>query len=213
MAPSRKIAMVGCAPTWKKAPYDDQSWAIWAHTSCQALNLPRVDVWFDIHDVGTWRQGKVWFKGEGTYVEWLASRPQTVMMQQRYALIPKSEAYPLAAIVDHFGIVPTEWNLTPSEPRWWQHVKNRGEFTSTFTYMMALALYEGVDEIALYGIDFIGFDAGDIERTYQRPGAKYWVGIARGQGVPVTVAPGSWLEFSDRLYGYPVLPALQEVSA
>lgn len=210
----RKVAIVGCAPTYTDAPYADPSWDIWAHSSCQPLHVSRVNRWFDVHDLETWRQGKVWYRPYGkeppTYVEWLQRRTVPVVMQQHYPLIPMSEAYPLRAIVDRFGIVPALWGIT-DEAIWWNLVKDRGEFTSTFTYMLALALAEGVTEVALYGIDFIGRDVADVERSYQRPGAKYWVGVARGMGVPVTVARGSWFEHSDRLYGYPSLPILQEV--
>lgn len=208
-----KIALIGGARTWKDAPYGDPDWQIWAHTSCQPLQLPRVDRWFDLHQLQVWRQGKVWYRANGgpaTYVEWLASREVPVMMQQRYPIVPSSDAYPLQAIVEAFGIVPKDWKLTPDDPSWWTLVRDRGEFTATACYMLALALYEGVDELALYGIDFDGNDLLHIERSYQRPGAKYWVGVARGMGVPVTIAAGSRFEYQQFLYGYQMTPQLQE---
>lgn len=208
-----KVALVGCAPTWKDAPYGDSSWDIWAHASCQPLGLPRVTRWFDLHQVDVWRQGKVWYRavdGIRTYVGWLASRPEPVTMQQHYPLVPTSEAYPLREIVEAFGIVPAAWGLTPDDPRWWALVKDRSEFSSTVSYMLALALWQQVDELALYGIDFAGKDVAGIERRYQRPGAKYWVGVARGLGIPVTVAPGSWFTHQEFLYGYDQTPLLQE---
>lgn len=202
-----KIALVGCAATWKDAPFDDPSYTIWAHASCQPLHLPRVDRWFDLHCVSVWRQGKVWYLPDqtepATYVEWLGSRTQPVMMQERYAVIPTSEKYPLKDVVEAFGIVPADWVV--DQATWWNLVKDRGEFSSTAAYMIALALYEGAKELSLYGIDFWA-PASDpiagLERSYQRPGAKYWVGIARGMGVPVTVAPKSWFQQLPWLYGY-----------
>lgn len=207
-----KVALVGCAPTWRTAPYDDPSWTIWAHASCQQLHLPRVHRWFDIHALSVWRQGKVWYRPEGdeppTYVDWLASRLEPVVMQQHWPVVPASVPYPLRALVEAFGIVPAEWVV--DEATWWRLVRDRGEFSSTAAYMLALALYEGATEIALHGIDFIGQDTRGIERTYQRPGMKYWVGVARGMGVPVTVAPGSWFQSQPFLYGYEPTP--EEVS-
>jgi hypothetical protein len=209
-----RIAMIGCARTWADAPYDDPAWTIWAHCSAQPyLRGRRVDRWFDLHKVEVWRQGKVWYQSRGTdpatYVDWLITRPQPIVMQARYPLIPLSEAYPLAAIVETFGIVPAHLNLTPTDSRWWDWVRDRGEFSSTFAYMLALALYEGdVEEIALYGIDFAQVQTGEGTEEYrqQRPGAKYWVGVARGLGIPVTVARGSQFERQDWIYGYEVKP-------
>lgn len=211
-----KVALIGGAPTWRDAPYADPDWTIWAHTSCQPLRLPKVDAWFDPHKIQVWRQGKAWYRPKGneppTYVEWLASRDVPVYMQAAYPIVPTSVAYPLQEIVEAFGIVPAAWKLSPAAPSWWTLVRDRGEFTATASYMIALALYQGVDELAMYGIDFSGNDLLHIERTFQRPGVKYWVGIARGMGVPVTVAPGSVFARQDFLYGYDVTPqrALQE---
>ena len=208
----KQVALIGSAPTWRDAPFheEDEAWQIWAHASCQPLHPSRVDRWFDLHTVETWRQGKTWYRPwsnePATYVEWLATRIVPVMMQAHYPIVPASQAYPLQEIVEAFEIVPKTWNLTPGHPDWWRAVKDRGEFTSTVSYMIALALFQGVEELALYGIDFIGQDPAGIERSYQRAGAKYWVGVARGMGVPVTVARGSWFEQAPWLYGYQPTP-------
>lgn len=52
-------------------------------------------------------------------------------------------------------------------------------FGSTISYMLAQAIYEGVDEIALYGVGM------ELEDTYgyQRPSAYYWIGVANGRGI------------------------------
>lgn len=204
-----KIALVGGAPTWKDAPYDDASWCVWAHASCQPLHLPRVDRWFDLHTVDVWRQGKAWYRpmtGEpSTYVGWLAAQTAPVMMQEQYPIVPTSFEYPIREIVEAFDIVPASWGLTTDDVRWWELVTKRGNFTCTAAYMLALALFYAADEIALYGIDFWGPDdhpGSTFERSVQRSGAKYWVGIARGLGVPVTVARDSYFEYQPFLYGY-----------
>lgn len=44
-----KIAILGTAPHYQKAPFDDKSWEIWAANS-GADNLPRLDRWFEFHD-------------------------------------------------------------------------------------------------------------------------------------------------------------------
>lgn len=210
----RQIALVGCASTWAQAPWDDETWTIWAHCSCQPLLNPaqtaRVSRWFDMHQVEVWRNGKAWYRGSGSYVDWLGTLTAPVMMQAHYPIVPTSVAYPLREIVETFSIVPADWQVTPDEPRWWHLVRKRGEFSSTFAYMMAFALYDGVDELGVYGIDFT---AQEIERVHQRPGAKYWVGMARGLNVPVTIPPESLLQHQDWLYGYERRPDRQEIQA
>jgi len=52
-------------------------------------------------------------------------------------------------------------------------------FGSTISYMLAQAIYENVDEIALYGVTM---DLED-EWAYQRPSAYYWIGVANGRGI------------------------------
>lgn len=206
------VALLGGAPTWSDAPFHDPTWQIWAHASCQPLHPIRVDRWYDLHRVEVWRRGKSWYRPledePETYVDWLAAQTVPVVMQDHYPIVPTSERYPLRAIVEAFGIVPKEWDVT--ERQWWDLVKHRGELTATGSYMLAQAIYEGVDELALYGMDYAGNDLLHIERTVQKPGVKYWVGIARGLGIPVTIAPGSAFEYQDFLYGYDPTPVLQE---
>jgi hypothetical protein len=55
---------------------------------------------------------------------------------------------------------------------------------SSIAYMFALALHEGAEEIALYGVDMRG---DNDEYAYQRPNMEYLIGLARGRGVLVTL--------------------------
>lgn len=205
-----KVALLGGAPTWTDAPFTDPTWQVWAHASCQPLHPPKVDRWYDLHAVEVWRRGKDWYRPKGdeprTYVEWLASQRVPVVMQQHYPIVPTSVAYPLRAIVEGFGIVPKDWAV--SDAQWWRLVTDRGAFAATGCYLLAQAIYEGADEIALYGMDYSGNDVLHIERTVQKPGVLYWVGVARGMGIPVSVH-GSLFD-QTFLYGYEPTPVLQE---
>jgi hypothetical protein len=51
---------------------------------------------------------------------------------------------------------------------------------------------EGCDEIGLWGIHMMGRD----EFAWQRPSVTYLIGLAQGQGVKVTIPPGSPLFMS-----------------
>lgn len=98
-----------------------------------------------------------------------------VIMQEQDALIPTSEAYPLAEISARFAPY----------------------FTSTIPYMIAMALYEGVDEIGLLGI----YLSSSVEYREHRPCVEYWLGIARALGVNVELADGCGLTNAP-LYAY-----------
>lgn len=69
-------------------------------------------------------------------------------------------------------------------------------YTSSVAYMLALAMLMGFKEIELYG-----FDMGtDTEYHYQRANFEYWIGIAHGRGVKVTLPDSQILK--GKLYGY-----------
>lgn len=57
-------------------------------------------------------------------------------------------------------------------------------------HMVALAIYEDVQEIGLYGVHMMGAYAS------HRPSVTYLVGLAQGRGITVTIPPGSPLFMS-----------------
>lgn len=82
-----------------------------------------------------------------------------VFMQEVDPFIPTSIHYPIEDIEARFG----------------------SYFTSTAAYMMALALYERVDELGLLGLHL---DRSD-EYTEQKPCIEYYLGIAKEMGVTI----------------------------
>jgi hypothetical protein len=83
------------------------------------------------------------------------------------------EDYPLHDIIDEFG---SEY------------------FTCSISYMIAYAMYIGVSEINIYGVDMsIG-----SEYSFERPSVLYWIGRAEGMGIKVN----SNLNEGLFLYGY-----------
>ena len=98
-----------------------------------------------------------------------------VYMQQVDDAIPTSVRYPIEKVTASFG----------------------SYLTSTAAYMMALALWEGVDELGLLGIYM---DTG-TEYEKQRPCLEYYLGMARQMGVRVSLPPGCTLAQAP-LYAY-----------
>ncbi len=74
-------------------------------------------------------------------------------------------------------------------------------FSNTICYMLALALYEGYDDIHMYGV-YSGEDIIYLQK--ERPGVEYWLGIANGIGVDVTIHGNHRLLTTDTgfMYGY-----------
>lgn len=181
-APQRrtKVALVGFAKSYKDAPYDDPTWEIWGINELWKY-LHRWDRWFELHKRDVFaHEGN---RDQAAHVAWLQQQgpERPIYMLEQSADIPASVPYPLQAMAERFF---------PGQPR--------AYFTSTISYMLALAIAEGFDEIALYGIDL----ASDIEYAQQRAAAEYLIGVARGMGRTVTIAPGSALLKCEGLYGY-----------
>lgn len=102
----------------------------------------------------------------------------------KYQEIPLSEAFPIKECVEEFG---------------------QPYFSNTIGYMIAYALLGGAKEIELYGVN----QAGSHEYAEEKGGVEYWLGVAIGRGVKVTIngKNSQLLRYKGRygndiLYGY-----------
>ena len=124
--PKKKIAILGSAvSSVGLAPFDDQDWEIWGCSPANR-NLPRCDVWFELHNVEVKLR-----EGLTEWMDWLKTKPK-VYMQQALPDYPGSIMYPLKEMVAKYG-------------RYW--------WTSQVAYMQALAIEQKPDVIGLYGVD------------------------------------------------------------
>jgi hypothetical protein len=168
-----KIALIGSAPSSVAlAPYDDESWTIWACSPGAYCHLKRVDRFFELHRFmpasGDWSAG---------YIEWMKGLAAPIYMIEPLPEFPTSVAYPAAEMLERFG------------PNF---------FTSSLAWMAALALtQEGIEEIGFWGVDM----AATEEYGLQKPGCLYFVEMARQMGVKVTTPPESDLLRPLPLYG------------
>ena len=173
----RKIALLGGAATIRHAPFRDPSWEIWAHASCRHLCPRDADVLFDLHPPELWRdpKKKTW---DPKFLEWAKGNRIPIYMQQAYPDVLSSMKYPFETMITEFP---------------------RGYMTNTVTYMIALALMEGVTHLGVFGCEY----KADSEYGPQRGGCEYWLGIAEGRGVQVVLPPGcDLLNKPSLLYGY-----------
>lgn len=177
----RKVALVGSAPsTLPLTPWRDESIEIWGLAWRQ---LPRADRLFDMHP-----ENFKHYARKNKPVDYIRELNRKMIPTYTCEVVPSLKCcvrYPIEEILKFFGT-----NLDP--------FFDGDYFASSASYMICLAIYEDVDEIHLYGFDFIA--KGEYE--HQKPNLEYLIGIARGRGIRVHVARGSALcEFSYR-YGY-----------
>lgn len=162
----KKVAIVGGGPTRRYAPYKDKKWDIWAFSSRNAP-YPRIDRWFEIHaptdlrqQLATKKRGRRTFAG---YVNFMRRLKCPVFMQKRFKYIPNSVPFPKDKLVEAFGRC----------------------FTSTASYLVALAIAEGYKVIGLWGINPKGKDYGK-----QRPALEYLLSIAHRRGIRLQFPKG-----------------------
>ena len=173
-----KVAILGYTPTRKDAPYDDPEWEIWGLNDLYKFkaenDVKRWTRWFELHDDSL--GNRVGREGFNERLQEFAGWNIPVYMQDKHPDIPCSVRYPIEQAVERFG----------------------NYFTNTISYMIALAIMEGAEEIGIYGVDM----ATAPEYQAQRPSCEYYLGIAVGKGINVTVHPAADLLKTRFMYGY-----------
>ncbi len=186
----RKIAIVGTAePHWRAAPFGDPEWEIW---TCGGIfsTVPRTDRHIEIHDKAEtckgWGQSPEHEEAaRNVYWDWIREKGPAAVLKQRLPETPAASEYPLQEVLKAF---PDRY------------------FTNSVSYMLALALLEGCDELGLWGIDMAlnGDPAVPESNEYarQRPSVEFYLGIACGRGIRVHIPAQSTLLKARRLYGF-----------
>lgn len=181
----KSVAIVGFSPL--TLPYTKNSKAdeVWTLNHAYRMvpdPIPRIDRHFEIHD-------KLWFLRKEShksneYWEWLKQKHNfPIYMQEPNEEIPSSVKYPYDEVVrDIFGLF-------------------RPYFTSSFSYMLGLAILEKFQRVEIYGIEM----ETDTEYAYQKPGGEFMIGVALGRGINVVLRPECRLCLSE-IYGYEAIP-------
>ena len=164
----------------------------------------RVDLLIQIHASPIWRNhgnlnhGRQQENGNSnSHYDWL-QRPHEypIYMHEHYEDVPSSVKYPLDEIIE--TLLPNIWRdiNDPNKEYSEKKVTKVSNFTSSFSYAMALAIYKGKKRIELHGIEM----TSDTEYVRQRPGGFFWIGLAVGRGIEVVLH--SPLLMFDKPYGY-----------
>jgi hypothetical protein len=186
-AGKKTVALVGMASTsCSLAPFDDPEVEIWGLNEAHAFPwMQRATRWFQIHNSSSWKRYIAKRDVRGHF-DWLKKNPWNIPIYMQYPneIIPGSVGYPLHQVVDM---------AFPLFRRGDTKVKY---FTSSFAYMMGIAMLEGFQRIEIYGFDM----ADDIEYVKQKACAEWWIGFAMGRGVEVYTPENCQILYST-LYG------------
>lgn len=222
----KTVAITGLSPTsCSLAPFDDEDVEIWAVNETHAFPqwFKRWDRWFQIHESKSWKRYIAKRDVRGHY-DWLKrfhygefesrEQPEEHEWQDKDEFTKKDEG-------GSYVLIDEEWQkLKPIYLQYWNpEIPNsvgfpiheisedvfpnfrRGEkkvkyFTSTFAYMMGIAVLEKFERIEIYGFEF----SDEIEYVKQKACAEFWIGVAMGRGIEVYTPPNNQIMFST-LYG------------
>lgn len=200
----KTVAMIGMAPqTCGMGPTKDDTTRIGGGLEIWGLNESHLYKWMPEH----WTR---WFqlhteksfsreytnRGKFGHYDWLKMDhgDKIIYMQNVYPQIPNSVEYNIQDIHEYFF------------GKLYGDGRKRKYFTSTFAYMMALAIFEKFQRIELYGFEM----AHDDEFIAQRACAEFWIGCARGAGIEIYI-PKECNLTDGPLYGYQGVGARNEV--
>jgi hypothetical protein len=154
-------------------------------------SLPRIDRLFEIHKEEWIRRDEIPDNAE--YWEWLKGEHDfPIYMQDVHPEVPCSVRYPFEAVKALFT------NLRRAE-------KSEVYLTSSFSFMLALAILEKFDRIEIHGVEM----ATDTEFGYQKPGGEFLIGYALARGIEVILRPSCAL-CNARIYAYEFVPHISD---
>lgn len=184
-----RFAIVGfCSPHRELCPYDDEDLTI-AGLNRGYVFMPKYHVWFEMHGPNIYRWPA---RRPEHHIEWLQAFPGPIYMHVADPDIPNSIAYPLAEVAAELGVGCERIMEDGSR----QSLTEHPYFTSSISYQIALAIYEGYEQIELYGVDL---NTGG-EYAWQKPGVEWLLGVAMARGIRVVV-PDNCALLKGPLYG------------
>jgi len=176
----KNVAIVGFAPSSMsdvRHLFNNPDWEIWGLNQLYIAFPPIVEQatrWFQIHHRTTYDQT---IGRDHSHHEWLTKQDRfPVYMQVRNDDIPMSVPFPKEHLLTMF----------------------RRYFTNSISWEIALAISEGFEEIAVFGVDM----AQDTEHGFERPSVEYFMGYAEGAGIILRLPEKSDLLKSLFLYPF-----------
>lgn len=185
----KKIAILGSAPSsMNLAPFGDSSWTIWGCSPGLFPFAKRVDAWFEVH---RWESLKP--RVTIDYLTFMRNLKCPIYMIRPVDELPNSVEYPIDNV---FAFV--YGHMVDGKGVWREKRFERCDFASTISWMIAMAIMEGADEIGLWGVDMSATE----EWYFQRSGCQSLIEAAKSIGIKVTVPGESDILRPPPLYGF-----------
>lgn len=170
----KNIGLIGTVTTTRnQAPYASPDWEFWVTGPDNHGNIPKTDVWFEMHDIDTLNQDQQFAQ----HIINLEHYPKVIVQDRYEDLYENTEAYPKDRMIEKYG---------------------RDFFTSSVAWMLALAIEKKPKTIGLWGIDM----NSEGEYAQQRAGCKFFIREAKLLGIDIVVPIESDLLQPPPLYGY-----------
>ena len=173
-ARTRKIALLGTAPSWQLAPFDDQSWEIWGifGVTLVSKRLTRI---YELHDKTIIEPMVKQASPDGKYWEVVRAQGANFITKDPYDRAPLSTRFDFKAKLEKYG----------------------NYFASSASWMLADAIDQNPAEIAIYGVNM----ASDEEYAHQKPSMTYLIGFAKAKGIKIIIPNSSELLSITHQYG------------
>lgn len=192
---TRKVGIIGFTKSREDAPYDDPEWTLaglnnlWRQPGMEEA-WPKCDAWYDLHSLDTITEDE-------QHLAWLQQG-----LKSCYVLgSAKQPDWPNALAFPHDEIVA--W----AKSKGWAH----RYFTNSVSWVIAHAhmLLERAEfdqgrggEIGLWGVDMATQGPNESgEYQAQRPSCEYWLGLAAGAGIKVTISERADILKCSSMYG------------
>jgi len=177
----RTVALYGFATATNGGIWQSKADEIWSIAWAYKYDVPRLDRLLEIHPI--WMQArsqKPEYEKARTHWEWMKTATLPIYMLVKHPEVPMSVRYPIEKAM---ALVPP--------------YRRKKVFSSSFDFLVALAIIEGFDRIEPYGFEM----GSDTEYRYQREGAAYWIGYCDAKGIDLPLPENTRL-LRNKLYGY-----------
>ena len=162
--------------------------------------MEKFDRWFQLHH--RWRFTRRQTRYDIDHWKWLQNCPVSKLyMQRHFADVPNSIKFPLREV--------SELLIGDKLPRGAGYVQQY--YASTFSYMLALVIYEKLKKINDWErIEIYGCELEQVQTEYfqQRPGMEWWLGQCAAYGIEVYFPHDTFIAFAQnvlpgRIENYP----------
>jgi hypothetical protein len=171
-----KVAITGAGRSMRGIPWNDPEWEVWG------IN----NFWNAMRDTEDRLRCDRWFElhppttdiQDPHDMEWLRSCPVPIYTTEPFPENPNAVVFPVDALASRY----------------------LDYFSCTFAYQIALALAEGFQEIGLFGLELAY--GTQRETTVERACVNWWLGLASGTGVRITIPQGDFVLSHWGRYGF-----------